>query len=566
MARVAGLGTGGLPPSSIAQFRAIAWLRLQLFVNAFRRRGGKAEVVARIVLFPLVAVFAVGPVVVAGAAAYFAVHTDTEWVLSLLMWAIFAAWIFVTAASTLQPPPVDLTLLLRFPMRFRSYVVTRFFFGLLATPNVIGSLSLACAAIGVGIARPSLFPWAAMVLAAYALMMVLLLRMVMLWLERWLAQRRTREILGVAFTLFFLSSQYLSVRMQTLGHSRRGRHDGGPNFLQLIMAKYALLLFAYRALKPVAEALPPALAARSIASFANGAFLPATGALGGVVAFAALFTALFALRLRGEFRGENFNESPTRDAQRTRDRTNPRRGFRIGGLPPAVAAVVEKELRYLARGPSMLLGVMTPLVLVGIYANRMGSFELLLPAAMAYTMFSMVPMLYNVLGQDAAGSQLYLLSPTPIRSVFAAKNLVLSALICTVALAAALLVSWSHPPSAAIMVGTAMWFAFVLFTNLSFGNFRSIMAPMKVDMGKIQRRQGTSQVSALIVIAVLVGSLAAGLVLLWVCRYIGYIWAAPTILAAMASAAFLMYLRTLNRIGRLMLTNRDGVIEALSKG
>jgi ABC-2 type transport system permease protein len=227
---------------------------------------------------------------------------------------------------------------------------------------------------------------------------------------------------------------------------------------------------------------------------------------------------------------------------------------------------MEKELRYLVRGPSLLMGVLTPLVLVGLYANRMGSFELLLPGAMAYTMFAMVPMLYNVLGQDAAGSQLYLLSPTPIRTVFLAKNLVLSALICLVGLIAALLVVWRQPPTAPILAGTAMWFAFVLFTNLSFGNFRSIMAPIKVDAGKIQRRQATSQVSGLIVILVLIGSLAAGLVLLFVCRSLGYIWAAPAVLFAMAIAALLMYLRLLNRIGRTAMDNRDVLIETLGKG
>jgi ABC-2 type transport system permease protein len=562
-------GTGGTGPASTAQFRAIAWLRWRLFVNAFRRRGGKAEVVARVFLFPFVSAIAVGPILGAGVGAYFAVHARAEWALPLLMWAAFAAWIFVTSATTLQPSTVDLTLLLRFPVRFSSYVATRFFFGLLSTPNVIGSLSLASAAIGIGIADPRLFPWATLVLSVYALTMILLLRMVLLWCERWLAQRRTREIFGVVFTLFFLSFQYFNSQMTNFGHARRARH-GGVSGMQALAAKFSLLLSVYHAMKPVADAMPPALAARSIANFEDGAWPAAAATLAGVIAFAALFAALFALRLRGEFRGENFNEAPARTASLRSVRESSSRasagGLSAGALPPAIAACVQKELRYLLRGPSMLLSVLTPLVLVGIYANRLGSFELLLPTAMAYTMFSMMPLLYNVLGQDAAGAQLYLLSPTPIRTVFLAKNLVLGALICLVALAAALLVVWRQPPSAAILVATAMWFAFVLFTNLAFGNLRSVLAPAKVDMGKIQRRQGTSQVSALIVIAVLVGSLAAGLVLLSLCRYLGHVWAAPPVLLGMAVAALLMYLRTLNRIGRITLDHRDGLIEALGKG
>ncbi len=138
-------------------------------------------------------------------------------------------------------------------------------------------------------------------------------------------------------------------------------------------------------------------------------------------------------------------------------------------------------------------------------------------------------------------------------------------MIGCVALTAALLVAWRHTPPAPILAGTAMWFGFLLFTNLAFGNFRSVMAPIKVDAGKIQRRQGTSQVSALIVMLVLVGSLVAGLVLLFVCRYLGHIWAAPAVLLGMAIAALLMYLRLLNRIGRIAMGNRDVLIENLCK-
>jgi ABC-2 type transport system permease protein len=557
-------------PSAGRHFHSIAWLRWRLFVNSFRRKGGKAELVARVILFPFVALVAAGPILGAGVGGYYAVHAHAAWGLSLLTWGVFAAWVFVTTATTLQPSSVDLTLLLRFPMRFSSYVVARFFFGLLATPNVIGGLTLAAAAIGMGLAEPWLFPWASLVLATYALMMVLLLRMVLLWCERWLAQRRTREILAVVFTLFFLSFQFLSAQMQNFGHSRNGRHSGGRAGLELMAARFSVLLSIYHAVRPAAEVLPPALVARSIARFEAGALPSAAGALAGVLGFAAVFAALFALRLRGEFRGENFNEAPAPAAAQSGSRktgttkTSPRPG--LSGLPPALAACMEKELRYLLRGPSMLLSILTPLVLIGIYANRMGSFELLLPAAMAYTMFSMMPLLYNVLGQDAAGIQLYMLSPTPIRTVFLAKNIILSALIGCVALTAGLLVAWRQTPPAAILAGTAMWFGFILFTNLAFGNFRSVMAPIKVDAGKIQRRQATSQVSGLIVILVLIGSLAAGLVLLFVCRSLGYIWAAPAVLFAMAIAALLMYLRLLNRIGRTAMDNRDVLIETLGKG
>jgi ABC-2 type transport system permease protein len=539
------------------QFRAIAWVRWRLLVNSFRRKGGKGELIARILILPFIAIVAVGPIVGAGALGFYAVHNHAAWAFSALTWAVFLGWIFVASATTLHPDGIDLSLLLRFPVRFSSYVVIRFFFGLLATPNVVGSLALLSAAIGIGAARPMLSPWAAIVLGSYGLMMILLLRMVLLWLDRWLAQRKTREIAGVVFTMFFLAFQYANSQVQ--GWARHRQHG------RLGMGRFQTILPVYRFLHPVVAILPPTLASDAITAGLRGALLPATAALAGVIAFCCVFGALFALRLRGEFRGENFNEAPPRTAVANTHAAPAQSGLRFRGVSPAIAACIEKELRYLVRGPSLLITVLTPLVLVGIYANRMGSFELLLPCAMAYTLFSLLPLLYNVLGQDAAGAQLYLMSPTPLHEVFLAKNLVTGGLITCVAGAAAVIVSYGHRPSAPIAVGTLFWFAFLLLTNLSFGNLRSVQSPMKVDMNKTQRRRGASQMSVLIVLGVLLGSLALGFALLWGCRYVGHIWAAPVLLLLLAAAALAIYVSTLHRMERAALANRDVLVEVLGK-
>ena len=58
-------------PHAADHFAAIAQLRWRLFVNAFYRKGGKAEVIARIIVYPFVVVFAIGPIIASGAAGYF---------------------------------------------------------------------------------------------------------------------------------------------------------------------------------------------------------------------------------------------------------------------------------------------------------------------------------------------------------------------------------------------------------------------------------------------------------------------------------------------------------------
>src|SRR5712671_6863356 len=77
---------------SRAQFAALAKLRRCIFRNAFRRKGGGAELAARIILFPILGVVALGPIIGAGFGAYFLVSSGRVALLPLLTWAIFALW------------------------------------------------------------------------------------------------------------------------------------------------------------------------------------------------------------------------------------------------------------------------------------------------------------------------------------------------------------------------------------------------------------------------------------------------------------------------------------------
>jgi ABC-2 type transport system permease protein len=556
----AGITPGGGRASGAAQRKAILWVRWRLFVNAFRRKGGKGEVIARAIFYPIFAVMAVGPIAGAFFAGYQAIHGHTLWLLNAMTWAVFAGWAFVTLGGTLAPPNFDMTLLLRFPMRFRTYLVTRFGFGLLLPVNVIATLSLCSAALGVGVAEPRLFAWSALVLLVYALCLVLLLRTALLWTERWMAQRRTREIVTSLLVLLGVSFQFVNVWFQRQMFNRRQPHAARAGSAVLAhLAHFTSLLH------PLVAMLPPSLAASAIGGMVRGRALEAMGGLLGVIAFSAALAALYAQRLYGEFRGENFDEAPARAKARTREGRAAAGGLRLPGLSAAVTACIEKELLYLKRGPSMLLGTLMPLILVAFWGRRMSAFGLALPGAVAYTMFGLLGLLYNGLGRDAAGAQLYLLSPTPLRQVFLAKNLVYGSLIVLVAGVAAVLVSYGRLPSAPVAAGTALWFLFALFANLSFGNMRSLTAPTKMDMGRVQTRQQVSQLSVLMMLGVLFGSLLIGVAVIGAGYLVHVAWAAPAVFAVLAPAAVLYYVRSLKRIGELALAKRDVLIEVLCK-
>ena len=121
-----------------------------------------------------------------------------------LLAAVAIGWQFVaingvSMAATLAT--FDPASLLRFPLRFGRYLVLRLALGLLTPSTIIGCLALFAAAVGITIADHALAPAAFLVLGIYAAMNIFFSRMIAVWLERWLASRRAREIFGVLMAL-----------------------------------------------------------------------------------------------------------------------------------------------------------------------------------------------------------------------------------------------------------------------------------------------------------------------------------------------------------------------------
>ena len=295
-----------LPPwtsaQSRAQLAAVAWLRWRIFVHSFRYKGKKRTVakwiviaIARILVWGIIAVFALGPIVACAATGYYAASHHQLSMLSTLTWAVFTVSLFISINISPATIGFDLTPLLRFPIDFRRYLLIRLFFGLFAIPTVVANLSLAAAAIGIGVARPELFLWSALVLGVFALHNVFFIRMIFAWVDRWMATRRAREIFGGL--VLFLS---LGFQLAVSG----GRGHRGETF--------ATLARLFAPLHPLMQYLPPGLAAQAIVDRAHSAITPAYTGLLGLIAFAIASLAILAMRLKREFRGENLSEAGKR--------------------------------------------------------------------------------------------------------------------------------------------------------------------------------------------------------------------------------------------------------------
>jgi ABC-2 type transport system permease protein len=558
------------PIPATQQFSAIAWLRWRLFANGFRRKGGVGELVARIIVFPIAALFVIGPTLGAIAASYAAVKNDHLGFLTGVFWGIFVIQIIVSI--NISPPGLsfDPEQLIRYPLTFPRYLTIRLFLGLLSASTIVGTVALLGAAVGATVARPSLGPIVFAAALALAVCNMLFVRMLFAWVDRWLSTRRAREIFTALIFIVSIGIQYANVTFNGLG-----RHVSSVER----QAKVDAMLRVYHVAEPALHRLPPGLAGSAILRFAAGQPLPAIALLVCILLVGVLCLVIFAWRMHREYRGENLSEA-ARSSAPTAARTNHRTPLRALPTPdlaepvrPAlfssvVSACYQKEWIYVRRNPAQLYGLLAPLAMVFIFAGRMGSFArtgYVFPSAVAYSVLGISALAYNILGLDASGVQFYFIAPISMRSVMLGKNLFgFSITAVQLLLVYALLAFTSGAPPVVITLATICWVIFASLVNATIGNMRSILSPKKIDPSKISRKQA-SQLSALLCIGILIviAGLGAGVVAL--AQYLNLPWLPIPVLLTLAVGAFALYLAGLNGLDRMALNNRETLIEELSK-
>jgi ABC-2 type transport system permease protein len=567
------------PISATTQLLAIAWLRWHMFANSLVRRSNTqgriagliATILLRLIVWSIFAMMAIGPAVACGLLAWRMVASGHPERLISLLAGVAIFWQFVAVngvsmAATLAT--FDPTSLLRFPLRFGRYLVLRLALGLLTPSTVVGSLALFAAALGIGVADHALAPAAFLVLGIYAAMNLFFSRMIAVWLERWLATRRAREIFGMLMAAVIVGVQFFNFRGLRF-HRPTGHPSTAPNAWLI-----AFLNGSHHFLKW----LPPAFAANSIALAAHPlAHLPALLLqFTALLLWTAAFFTAFALRLHRQFLGEYLSEG----APRTAAAAGAPSKLRLGGratpavnqqlatinyqlVSPAIAACLRKEWVYLRGNGGQLVAMLTPLVFVFLLARGVLAHHpaYLLSGAVGYAMLGLLAGLYNTFGFDGAGVQLYLLAPVRLRDVILAKNITALALLTTEAAAAWCLatVLAAAPIPLAIHVSTFFWIVFMLFSNLAFGTLRSIQSPRKVAIAQARRMRNpsASKSSGLLVLAILLGSMALQVPVTLLCRHFHNLWLGAAIFAPLAAIAVAAYALLLSNADRLILTHRD---------
>ncbi len=545
------------PPKVSTQLTAIADLRWRMFVNGLRSKRGKMELVSRGIVTAAFAFGGFGGFAVATGASWYVVSQGKAEYLALILWPIFFFWqVFPVMATAFTNNP-DSGELLRFPLAYRSYFLIRLAYGYFDPASALGSVALFGVLLGTSFARPALFPWALLVLLTFAFFNLVLMQTIFAWLERWLAQRRTREIMGVLFILAMLSFQLIGPAIEHLG---KGPHPEFSRATQITAQVQALL--------------PPGLAANAIAQVSHAHF--PLGVL-SLVVLAMLTTGiglLLHLRLRAQFRGENLSEAAARP------KVEQVQGLQVGWNLPrvsqSVAAVFEKEVRYLSRSGPMLLTLIMPVFMLIIFRmgpmnpmRQSGGFnrtpDMAFPGAAAYAILVLTNLVFNSFGGDAAGMQFFYASPVTFRQIVLAKNLTHASILVFNTAFAWIAVSYLYgTPHLAVSIATLAGLLFAVPLNFAAGNLLSMYSPRKRDFSTFGR-QNVSQTTVLASFGVQIVIVGLGIAGFVIARLYQNLWIATLLFLVFAAIAIPIYVVVLNRMDGIALERRETLLAELCR-
>ena len=547
-----------LGPLARAQYAALARMRLSLLLNGLRTSEGALEQGSRWAGVAAYGAMGFGIGVGAGWAAYVLIAHGSWQVLPVEFWFVCVLWQTVAVALAAFQEQYDVAGLLRFPVNFGSYFVLSVVTSLLDASTLLGVLGSVGILIGATLARPGLWGWSATAVAAFVVFNLLLTRAVVAWMERWLAQRRTREIAGGLLLAAVVCLQLLNPALMPVTHL-------GLNSTERMPVDGPMLHLTpwVQGMGTVQAWLPPGLEARALEQAGTRHANRAAQTLGMLGFYVLLAGGLLAVRLRADYRGENLAEAVPAGDYLQAKRTRHWEGEGIAGV------VWAKELRILSRSMPNLYVLLTPLAMVFPIASLLklanGLNGYALPLCVAYALLGFAQLMYNSIGGDGPGAQILLLSPTPLAKVFSAKNALLAALYVTVAsLAAVLTICPLGVPPAAICGATAAWVVFSLGMNLAAGNAISARLPYRMNHGRLMRQSG-SHANGLVSMAVQSMDALVGVGVMIFSYALGRQWLAVPILLVLAAGAWLAWWMELRRIETTVRGRGEYLLERLAR-
>ena len=234
---------------------------------------------------------------------------------------------------------------------------------------------------------------------------------------------------------------------------------------------------------------PPGLAADAIVQGMSSGLTAGAGAFAMLCGFVVVIGYCLHLRLRAQYRGENLSEVAAASA-RPKNRAL-RLGWNLPGFTTPVAAVFEKEIRYLMRSGPMLLTLIMPVFVLVIFrfgpagsrpGHATGFFghppDMAFPIAAGYTLLMLTNLAYNNFGGDGGGIQFFYACPISFREIVLAKNLTHTTILALEIIVAWIAVSSLYGrPAFDVTIATLAGLLFAAPVNFCAGNLLSIYSP-----------------------------------------------------------------------------------------
>lgn len=539
--------------SRAEQYRALFQIRSLIFWRSMRNFDNRLTLVLTIILRLLMLCGALGVATGAGFAMYFGLtatfatgsHSDPHKPAELTLWGVFAAWQVIVLLRASLSHSVGRELL-RFPIRFGTYVTLWTISGLTDYTTMFGALACVGIAIGAEAAGvPVLF--ALLVPFVFFLMNMALSRALFIWLERLLAHRRTREFILVVLSL-------LGILPQTINMYMRESHAHMPLWLVKFFSWFPPV-FAFHALQ------------------LENSFSSRTASLLVLVAITALLIALIGYRLLQEYRGEDLHEAVAGVPNQQKQQVRAARRESESASKSVPLAVLGNEFAKLKHSGMASYQVVAPLLFIVIFGVRLARHapQWLLPGGMIYLTFALLGA-YNSLGTDGPGFQLYRMAPVRLRDVFLGKNLYTLTLFALQTVALIAITTVLHGMTIYGLIFALAVGAFAASLHLSIANKVSLRLATRTDnigttMKAVRasggRRGGNAGgwrglLGMLSAIALPIGLLALGV-------WLQLAWLAPLCMTVIAGIAVSIYFRRLDQVDQFKPEDMERALAALTK-
>lgn len=527
-------------PQTTSHFRLLAEIRWQVFRNSLRLKGKIGDLIAKIVLVIVSGVVALTLGISFAVAGYTGLHSGKPNLILLMLWIVCGCWQVLPVVLEGASPGVNFQEVARYPIRFRLFYLVHTAYGLIDPTALLCLTWLGCLGAGMAWARPDWLGYIAALLAAFALVNLMVNRVVFDAVDRILSTRKGKERFLLAVTLLSIAGQFLFYTVVA------------PN-----PAPWAKAIKTY--LAPLHSLTPPGLAHGFVLDRKPATFLLGMAGMLAEAGIAALILRWFLWR---KYRGEVYSEGVVR---RTAVQVRP--GWILPGLPRTLIPIVEKETRYLIGNAVSVLNFFMVSLMALLFAVSSKFSEImktglsidqasLYPGLAGFAVLTVGGYAYNSFCHESRGFDRWVLAPTSFRNVIAGKNMVLGAILLANLVVITLVFSIRPGLSWLRVVTVVTGFLYAALTTLGAGNLFAVWSPAGIDYGGLRSRNvsGMAVLGAVTTQFSILGSLGA---VMWASTRWGSDWLPVYCFAALAFAALAFYVFSVGYTARYATAHSD---------